>query len=72
MRDLHTQTKTEWERCVHLSQYPEESEELYGISGNRAVSEYYMHRAEGIGWVLDRMEKSLALPADAAPVKPTA
>lgn len=54
MEKLKALLQQEYDRCIHLSQHPKEGEELFGISQDE-MSDYYSHRAEGLGFAIDRI-----------------
>ena len=51
------EVKAEYDRCIEFAEHPEKASALYGISDMAAKRDYFMHKAEALGWVLDRWKK---------------
>ena len=49
--------KEEYDRCIHLAVYPDKSPPIYGIEGRGALMNYYSHRAEALGFALDKLKQ---------------
>lgn len=50
------QIKAEYDRCIEYAEYPDRDRtELYGIGGTVERRIFYTYRAEGLGWVLDKL-----------------
>lgn len=54
---LLKELRTEYDLCLHLYSFPEESPGLFGISARDEIVKYYGCRVEGLGYALDRLER---------------
>lgn len=55
---LREQFQKEYDRCLHLSQHPAETPEIFGVSIDQVIY-YYRWRAEAIGFCIDKINVRL-------------